>query len=153
MGMTFTQNKKLSNPVSTEKSSNYQLPFLEKTYKKSSISSNLDNRPQIGISGTNHTVTTNKSKNVHWNLVSNPIPFRNAATSRKRIITKTATATHRLSSSKTAVQTTTCKYRRKKPPLSENTENGAHWLKGKEQPRNENLQAPSKRQTNQRTST
>ena len=59
-GMTFTQNNKPSNTVSSDRNSNYPFTFYEKTRTKSSLGSQFDNKPQTAISGTKHTVTTDK---------------------------------------------------------------------------------------------
>ena len=82
--MTFTQNKKPSNTVSN----NYPFIFYEKAHTKSSLGSKFKNKPQTAISGTKHTITTDKNKVIHRKLISNPIPFQNAATPTKRINTR-----------------------------------------------------------------
>ena len=132
--MTFTQNKKPSNTVGKNRKFNYPFTFYEKTHTKSSLRSKFDNKPQTAISGTKPTITTDKNKTIHRKLISNPIPFQNTATQTKRN-TRHSTATDQPSCSKTTE--TTCGYRRKEPPLTENAENSSDWLKRKEQPRNQ----------------
>ena len=62
-GMTFTQTKKPPNAI------NY-LFINEKEYKKSSLGSKFDNKPQSAISGSQRTVTKDKIKIVHRTLIS-----------------------------------------------------------------------------------
>ena len=127
--MTFTQNKKPSNTVSNEKNHNYPFTFYEKAHTKSSLGSKFENKPQTAISGTKHTITTDRNKTIHRKLISNPIPFQNTATPTKRIITRQST--EQPSCSKTNEDgTTTCSYRRKEPQ-PENIENSSHWLRKK----------------------
>ena len=148
-GMTFTQNKKPSNTVSNGKNHNYPFTFYEKAQTKSSLGSKFENKPQIAISGTKHTITTDKNKTIHRKLISNPIPFQNTATPTKRISTRQST--EQTSCSKTNEDgTTTCNYRRKEPPRPKNTENSSDWLKRKEQPRNQKGQftSPEKQREN-----
>ena len=141
-GMTFTQNKKPSNTVSNGKNHNYPFTFYEKAHTKSSLGSKFENKPQTAISGTKHTITTDKNKTIHQKLISNPIPIQNTATPTKRI--KTRQSTEQPSCSKTTEDgTTTCSYRRKEPPRPENTESSSDWLKRKEQPRNQKGQFTS----------
>ena len=68
-GMTFTQNKK---PV--RKNTNYPLTFFEKAHKNARSVVNLKG-PQIAISGTKHTVTTDKNNVIPRKLCSNHYPF------------------------------------------------------------------------------
>ena len=133
-GMTFTQNKKPSITVSNGKNYNYPFTFYEKALTKSSLGSKFENKPQTAIYGTKHTITTDKNKTIRRKLISNPIPFQNTTTPKKRINTRQST--EQPSCSKTNEDgTITCNYRRKKPPRLENTENSSDWLKRKEQPR------------------
>ena len=141
-GMTFTQNNKPSNTVSNGKNHNYPFTFYEKAHTKSSLGSKFETKPQTAISGTKHTITTDKNKTIRRKLISNPTPFQNAATHTKRINTKKST--EQPSCSKTNEDgTTTCNYRRKELPRPENTENSSDWLKRKEQPRNQKGQFTS----------
>ena len=127
-GMTFTQNKKPSNRVSNGKNYNYPVTFYEKAHTKSSLGSKFENKPQTEISGTKHTITTDKNKTIHRKLISNPIPFQNTATPTKRINTRQST--EQSSCSKTNEdRPTTCSYCRKELPRPENTENSSDWLK------------------------
>ena len=140
-GRTFTQKQKPLDTLSNGKNTNYPFTFFEKTYTKSSLGNKFSNKPQIAISGTKHTVTTDKNKSLHRKLISNPIPFQATSTPTKRINTRLTTTTDKPSCSKTAE--TTCMYRRKETPRSENTKSGADWLKRKDQPRNEKGQFTS----------
>ena len=141
--MTFTQNKKPSNTVSNEKNHNYPFTFYEKAHTKSSLGSKFENKLQTAISGTKHTITTDKNKTIHRKVISNPIPFQNTATPTKRISTRQSSTEQPLCSKTNEDGTTTCSYRRKEPPRPENTENSSDWLKRKEQPRNQKGQFTS----------
>ena len=132
-GMTLTRNKKPSNAVSNGKHFEYPFTFFEKVQTKSSLENKFNKKPQIAVSGTRHTVTTDKNKILHRKLISNPIPFQATATPTKRINTRLTITTDKPSCSKTTE--TTCGYRRKKPPRPENTESSSNWLKRKDQPR------------------
>ena len=140
-GMTFPQKQKLSNTVSNGKTTNYPFTFFEKSHTKSSLGSKFNNKPQIAVSGTKHTVTTDKNKTLHRKVISNPIPSQATATPTKRISTRLKTTTDKPSCSKTAE--TARMYRKKETPRPENTESSADWLKRKDQPRNETGQFTS----------
>ena len=90
-GKTFTQKQKPSNTVSNEKNTNYPFTFFEKAHTKCSLGSKFKNKPLIAVSGTKHTVTTDKNKILHRKLISNPIPFQATATPTKRISTRLTT--------------------------------------------------------------
>ena len=140
-GMTFTQKQKPSNTVSIEKNTNYPFTFFEKAHTKCSLGSNFKNKPLIAVSGTKHTVTTDKNKILQGKLISNPIPYQATATPTKRISTRLTTTADKPSCSK--MTENICAYRRKETPKPENTENSADWLRRKEQPRNERGQFTS----------
>ena len=72
-GMTFSQTKK---PTSAVSKFEYPFKFYEKNYKKGSMESKFKNRIQTAVSGTRHTVTTDKNKVIHRKLISNPLPFQ-----------------------------------------------------------------------------
>ena len=92
-GMTFTQKQKPSNTVSKGKNTNYPFTFFERTNTKCSLGSKFKNKHLIAVSGTKHTVTTDKNKMLHRKLIYNPIPFQATTTPTKRINTRlTATA-------------------------------------------------------------
>ena len=57
--MTFQQTKKPTGSVSMNKFE-YPFNFYEKKSKKGSFDSNFKNKIQTAVSGTDHTVTTNK---------------------------------------------------------------------------------------------
>ena len=141
--MTFTQNKKPSITVSSNKVSTYPFTFFEKVHTKSSFGSKFDSKLQIAVWGTKHTIITDKNKIILGKLISNPISFQNIAIPTKRINTRLSTTADQQSCSKTnGTGTTNCGYSRKEPQRAENTENSADWLK-KEQPRNERGQFTS----------
>ena len=76
--------------------------FWKSLWKKSFLgSSEFDNKPQVAVSGPDHTVFTDKSKVVHRQRIYNPLPFQNITTPAKRIGTSQITATHQSSCSKT----------------------------------------------------
>ena len=133
---TFSQTRKPLNTVSMNK---YPFSFYEKSYKTKSLGSKFNNKIQVAVSGTKHTVTTDKNKVIHRKLISNPLPFQNSTTPTKRISTRQATA-EQPSCSK---PTETCTYRRKEPPKSETHENSDDWIRRKDQPRNEKGQFTS----------
>ena len=127
--MTFTQNKKPSITVSSNKNSIYPFTFVEKVHTKSSFGSKFDGKLQIAVWGTKHTIITDKNKIILGKLISNPISFQNIDISTKRINTRLSTTADQLSCSKTnETGTTNCGYSRKEPPRAENTENSADWL-------------------------
>ena len=140
-GMTFTKKQKPSNTVSIEKNTNYPFTFFDKAHTKCSLGSKFKNISLIAVSGTKHTVTTDKNKILHRKLVSNPIPFQATPTPSKRISTRLTTTADKPSCSKMAENI--CAYRRKETPKPGNTESSADWLKRKEQPRNERGQFTS----------
>ena len=63
-GMTFSQTKKLTRSVSMNKFE-YLFTFYEKNFKKGSLESKFKNKFQTAVSGTKHTITTDKNKIVH----------------------------------------------------------------------------------------
>ena len=140
-GMTFTQKEKPSNTVSNENNTIYPFTSFEKAHTKCSLGSKFKSKPLIAVSGTKHTVTTDKNKILHSKLISKPIPFQATATSTKRISTRLTTTADKPSCSKKTEKT--CAYRRKETPKPENTESSADWLRRKEQPRNKRGQFTS----------
>ena len=135
--MTFQQTKKPTGSVSMNKFKN-PFKFYEKNYKKGSLDSKIKNKVQIALSGTDHTVTTNKNKVIHRKLISNPVPFQQTITTpTKRITTR---QNEQPSCSKTLDATTVggnpCIYMRKETPGLINHERSEDWLKRKEQSRN-----------------
>ena len=140
-GMTFTQKQKPSNTVSKGKNTNYPFTFFEKTHTKCSLGSKFKNKPLIAVSGTKHTILTDKNKILHRKLISIPIPVQTTTSPTKRINTRLTATAEKPTCSKTMEKT--CLYRRTEAPKPENTENSADWLKRKEQPRNERGQFTS----------
>ena len=138
-GMIFSQTKKPPNTVSTNK---YPFSFYEKNYKTNSLGSKFSNKLQTAISGTKHTVTTDKNKVIHRKLIFNPLPFQNNTTPTKRVTARQTTA-EQPSCSKSTEPQTTCVYRRKEPPKPNNHENSEDWIRRKDQPRNEKGQFTS----------
>ena len=106
------------------------------------MGSKFSNKLQTAISGTKHTVTTDKNKVKHRKLISNPLPFQNNTTPTKRINIR-QTTTEQPSCSKSTEPQTTCVYRRKLPPKPNNHENSEDWIRRKDQPRNEKGQFTS----------
>ena len=138
-GMSFSQTRKPLNTVSTN---NYPFSFYKKTHKKNSLGSKFSNKIQTAISGTKHTVTTDKNKIIHRKLMSNPLPFQSNTTPTKRINTR-QTAAVQPSCSKSAEPQATCSYRRKEPPKPDTHENSEDRVQRKDQPRNEKGQFTS----------
>ena len=118
-GMTFTQKQKQSNTVSNEKNTNYPFSFFEKAHTKCSLGSKFKKIPLIAVSGTKHTVTTDKNKILHRKLIYNPIPFQAIVTPTRRISTRMTTTADKPSCSK--MTENICAYRRKETPKPENT--------------------------------
>ena len=138
--MTFSQTKKPPiNTVSTNKF-NYLFKFYEKNYKKDSLDSKFKNKIQTAVSGTKHTVTTDKNKMIHRKLISNPLPFQQTTTVPiKRINTRQNTADQPTCSktlNKPETNGTPCIYSRKEAPKPSNQERSEDWIKRKDQPRN-----------------
>ena len=148
-GMTLTQKQKPSNTVSKEKNTNYPFYFFEKTQTKCSLGSKFKNKLLIAVSGTKHTITTDKNKILHRKLISNPIPFQATTTPTKRINTRLTATAEKPTCSKTVENA--CIYRRKKAPKPENTDCSADWLKRKDQPRSERGQFTGSRQVGRKT--
>ena len=87
-GMTFSQTKTPNSSVSMDEFK-YLFNFIEKNRNKGSLNSKFRNKIQTAISGTEHTVTTNKKKIVHRKLISNPSPCqKTVAAPIKRINTR-----------------------------------------------------------------
>ena len=132
-GMTFSQTKKPPiNTVSTNKFK-YPFKFYEKNYKKKSLYSKFKNKIQTAVSGTKHTVTTDKNKIIHRKLISNPLPFQQTTTvPTKRINTRQSTADQPTSSKtldKPETNGTPCIYSRKEAPKPSNQERSEDWIK------------------------
>ena len=86
-GMTFSQTKKPTNSVCTVKFEN-PFKFCKKNHEKGSMESKIKNKIQTAVSGTKHTVTTDRNKTIHRKLLSKPLPFQQTATTpTKRINT------------------------------------------------------------------
>ena len=82
------------------------------------MDSKFSNKPQIAISGTDHTITTDKNKIIHRKLISNPLPFQvNTPIPTKRIATRSS-VDQQPCCSKTIDQQTN---RRKEAPGTEET--------------------------------
>ena len=62
------------------------------------MESKIKNKIQTAVSGTKHTVTTDKNKTVHRKLISNPLPFQQTAT----------TLTKRINTRQNAIDQPTC---------------------------------------------
>ena len=87
-GMTFSETKKMTSSVSTNKIE-YPFKFYEKNYKKGSMENKFKNKIQTAVSGTKHTVTTDKNETILKKLISNPMPFQQTSTTpAKRINTR-----------------------------------------------------------------
>ena len=145
-GMTFTQKKSTattpSNTVRNKNNHNYPYSFLEKNYKQKSLGSRFSEKIQTAISGTNHTVTTDKNKVIHRKLISNPLPFQvntPAPAATKRIATRSTTDQPCCSKTTPDQQLN----RRKDPP-------GMDGEKKKTTTRNENRQFTSPKKTARR---
>ena len=138
-GMTFSQTKKPTSSVSTNKFQ-YPFKFYEKNYKKGSLESKFKKKIQTAVSGTKHTVTTDKNKILHRKLISNPLPFQQATTApMKRMNTRNNTA-DQPTCSKTLDTTNNngapCIYSRKEPPKPTSHERSEDWVKRRDPPRN-----------------
>ena len=131
-GMTFSQTKKPPiNTASTNKF-NYPFKFYEKNYKKNSLDSKFKNKIQIAVSGTKHTVTTDKNKIIHRKLFSNPLPFQQTTTAPTKRINTRQNTTDQPPCSKTLdkpeTNGTPCIYSRKEAPKPSNQERSEDWI-------------------------
>ena len=118
------------------------------------MESKFKNKIQAAVSGTKHTVTTDKNKTVHRKLISNPLPFQQTTTLLTRRINTRQNNTDQPTCSKTLDNTnnggTPCIYSRKEAPKTTMTqERSEDWLKRKEIPRNNKGQftSPDKNNT------
>ena len=59
--MTFITNKKATSTVSMGEDINFPFIFIEKEHKKTRLAVKVIANPQIAVSGTKHTVTTDKN--------------------------------------------------------------------------------------------
>ena len=100
--------------------------------------SKLKNEIQTAVSGTKHTITTDKNKIVHRKLISNPLPFQQSATApTKRISTRNNNTDEPTCSKKVdATNNGPCIYSRKETPKPINYERSEDWLNRRDQPRN-----------------
>ena len=116
-GMTFSQTKKPTSAVSKNKFE-YFFKFYEKKYKKGSMGSKFKNKMQTAVSGTKHTVTTDKNKTVHRKLISNPLPFQQTTTTLTKRINTRQNTIDQPTCSKTLDNNgrTPCIYSRKEAP-------------------------------------
>ena len=157
-GMTFSQTKKPPiNTVSTNKF-NYPFKFYEKKlqkelfFKNKNPKSRFKNKIQTAVSGTKHTVTTDKNKIIHRKLISNPLPFQQLTTApTKRINTRQNTADQPTCSKtldKLETNGTPCIYSRKETPKPSNQERSEDWIKRKDPPRNNRGQLTSPTKNN-----
>ena len=118
------------------------------------MESKFKNKIQTAVSGTRHTVTTDKNKVIHRKLISNPLPFQQTTTPAKKINTRQNTV-DQPTCSKTLDNATTsgapCIYSRKETPKNiANYERSEDWSKRKEMPRNNKGQfiSPNKNTAN-----
>ena len=56
--------------------------FLEKKHQRNKLESAYSDKPQLAISGTNHTVTTPNGRVIHRKMISKPIDFNQENTNR-----------------------------------------------------------------------
>ena len=90
--MTFSQTKKASSSVSTNKiRTSFQIS--QKELQGRIHESKFKNKTQTAVSGTKLAVTTDKNKTIHRKLISNPLPFQQTTTTpAKKINTRQSTA-------------------------------------------------------------
>ena len=91
-GMTFSQTKKASSSLSTNKiRTSFQISLKE--LQERIHESKFKNKTQTAVSGTKLAVTTDKNKTIHRKLISNPLPFQQTTTTpAKKINTRQSTA-------------------------------------------------------------
>ena len=124
--------------------------FYEKNYKKGSLESKFKNKIQTAVSGTKHTIITDKNKILHRKLISNPLLFQQATTAPTKRISTRNNNTDQPTCSKTLDATNNggapCIYSREETPKPMNYERSEDWLKRRDQPRNHKGQfiSPSK---------
>ena len=115
------------------------------------MESKFTNNIQTAVSGTKHTVTTDKNKTVHRKLISNPLPFQQTTTTLTKRINSRQNAIDQPSCSKTLDNNggTPCIYSRKEAPKNTIThERSEDWLKRKELHRNNEGQFTSPNKNN-----
>ena len=136
--MTFSQTKKPTNTVSTNKF-NYPFKFYEKNYKKNSLDSKFKNKIQTTVSATEHTITTDKNNVIHRKLISNPLHLQLTGTAPTKLINTRQNTADQPTCSKTLDQpkynVTPCIFSRKEAPKPLNQERSEDWIKKKDQPR------------------
>ena len=98
------------------------------------MESKFKNKIQIAVSGTRHTVTTDKNKVIHRKLISNPLPFQQTTTTpAKKINTRQNTADQPTCSKtldKAATSGAPCIYSGKEAPKNiANYERSEDWSK------------------------
>ena len=59
--LRFTIHSELKKTPFNKLNTNYPFTFFEKLQKKPSLGSRFENKPQVAISGTEHTVTIDKN--------------------------------------------------------------------------------------------
>ena len=119
------------------------------------MESKFKNKIHIAVSGTRHTVKTDKNKVIHRKLISNPLPFQQTTTTpAKKINTRQNTADQPTCSKtldKAATSGAPCIYSKKEAPKNTaNYERSEDWSKRKEIPRNNKGQftSPNKNTAN-----
>ena len=132
--MTFSQTKKPTSSVSTDKFQ-YHFKFYETDSKKGSMESKFKNKIQTAVSGTKHTVTTDKKNDTqkinllfsanYYNTGKKDKPRQNAAD--QPTCSKTLGIVNNGGRA-------TCIYSRKEAPKAiANYERSQDWLKKKDQ--------------------
>ena len=119
------------------------------------MKSKFKNKIQTAVSGTRHTVTTDKNKVIHRKLGSNPLPFQQTTTTPAKKINTRRNTVDQPTCSKTLDKATTsgapCIYSRKETPKNiANFERSEDWSKRKKYPettRDNSLHQTKTRQT------
>ena len=135
--MTVSQTKKPTSSVSMNKVE-YPFKFHEKNYNKGSLESKFKNKIQTAVSGTKHTIATDKNKIVHRKLISNLLPFHQATTAPTKRISTCNNNTDQPTCSKTLDAPNNggalCIYSCKETPKPMNYEKSEDWLAKKKRP-------------------
>ena len=117
------------------------------------MESKFKNKIQTAVSGTKHTVTTDKTKTVHRKLISNPLRFQQTTTTLTKRINTHQNTTDQPTCFKTLDNTNNgeapCIYSRREAPKTTIThERSEDWLKRKELLRNNKGQFTSPNKNN-----
>ena len=142
-GMTFSQTKKPTSSVSTNK---FQYPFKfyeKKLQEKDHWKANSKKKSKRPYQEPNIRSLLTRTKILHRKLISNPLPFQQATTAPMKRMNTANNANNTADQptcSKTLDTTNNngapCIYSRKEPPKPTSYERSEDWIKRRDPPRN-----------------